>query len=104
MGCTIIRPFCIYPGAERTYGLDWRDNLVDGDTLASVTWDVPTGLNKISEGPNSVAVTEDGETYPPGTLALVRVAYVDAGTHVCRCSIVTAQGDRDSREVTFVAK
>lgn len=103
MACRKLKPICMADGALRTYGIYWGDNLADGDSLASVMWDVPAGLTKIAESVNSQPVTEDGVVYPPGTVALVRLRRDAAGTYACRCEIATAQGDADSRELVVVA-
>ena len=99
----MIRPILKDPGAVRTYGLYWGDTLTEGDTLATVAWDIPAGMTLVSEGPNLAAITEDGETFAIGTVALVRLDGGTSGTvYPCVCHIVTTDGDEDERTIEIV--
>jgi hypothetical protein len=101
----MIRPILKDPEAVRTYGLYWGDTLTAGDTISTVTWTIPDGMTKVSEGPNLAAITEDGETFAIGTVALVRLdGGVDGTVYSCVCHIVTANGDEDERTLEIVAK
>lgn len=101
----ICRPIIKDPGATRTYGIAWVDNLAAGDTLAGVSWTVPAGLIKVSEGVNDVPVSDDGRTYPIGTVALVRLSGGSAGEDVpCVCRITTAAGDVDERTLLIAVR
>ena len=93
------------PAAELTVGLWWEDVIVRGDTLASVSWTVPTGLTKLSEGVNTAAIDDAGTIYPIGTVALLRlsggVADLD---YDCVCQVTTGNGDIDERTLTVMAR
>lgn len=70
------------PNSERTYFVDWTAWLLT-DTLASVTWDVPTGLTKI---------TQTNTT----KIAYVKLSSGVTGTYYnVVCHVVTAAGEKE---------
>lgn len=101
----LFRPIIKDPDAVRTYGIAWGDNLVPGDTLASVSWGVPAGMAVVSEGINDVPVSDDGRIHPVGTVALVRLSGGTAGAdHACVCRIATVAGDVDERTLLIAVR
>lgn len=91
------------PDAIRTYGVYWGNRLAYGDTLDSVSFDVPAGLTKVAENVNSVEVIEACFTYPVGTVAQVRVSGGTANAdYEFPLHIVTTEGDED--DVTIIIK
>ena len=84
----VVREFAKVPDAVKDYPLDWgKEWLVDGDTIATSTWDVPSGLN---EGTHTNTTTET-------------VAWISGGTlgqsYVITNTIVTANGRTDQRSI-----
>lgn len=76
------------PGARLDYTVDWEDWL-DSDTIASVTWTVPTGLTKESQSNTTTAAT-------------VWLSGGTAGTdYAVVCHIVTVAGRLDDRTLTI---
>ena len=56
------------PNAKLDYRVDWSAWL-NGDTVATVAWTVPTGLTKTSETNTTTAATDAAQTaptWPPG--------------------------------------
>lgn len=97
-----LTPILKDPDAIRTYGIYWGHALVEGDSLAAVSWDVPAGLTKVAEGPNAGPIIDCGTTYPPGTVALLRLSGGIANRNQrCICHIVTANGDEDERTLVI---
>ena len=49
------------PGATLNYGIDWQDDdtpwLATGDSIASSTWTVPSGITKESDSSTSTTTT-----------------------------------------------
>jgi hypothetical protein len=97
------------PQAELTYGIAWAEWLQNGDTLASATWTVPTGIEKESDGINTTPLALDvgGEQLvcPTGTVTLIRLSGGTHGTdYRLTCHIVTAAGDEDDRSLTVACR
>lgn len=94
------------PVAVRTYGLAWENDLNPGDLLAAVSWTVPSGLSKISEGINATPITDrSGNVYPPATVALIRVSGGAAGRNYrMECHITTVAGDEDGSSLTLMVR
>lgn len=87
------------PDSMRDYSLSWVDQLKSGVTITSVDHIVPTGLTKISEGINGVAVTDRyGRVHPAGTITTVRLK---DGTLEARYQVVVrgtmSTGEYDDR-------
>ena len=83
-----------------TIGLWWPDVIARGDTLAAVSWTVPTGLTKVSEGINATALVDSGKTYPIGQVSLVRLSGGTANTeYTVACTLTTGDGDVYERSV-----
>lgn len=75
------------PGAEKQYGLIWRDWL-DGGQIGTVTWSVPAPLEVVDSGTNGSAMTIQGVTYPARTIAWVRLrGAVASGVYRCVCTV-----------------
>jgi len=74
------------PNAILDYSVDWSDWL-GSDTIASVTWTVPTGIVKASQAETTTTAT----------------AWISGGTagteYAVACKIVTAGGRTDERTI-----
>lgn len=93
------------PEANLTVGLHWADVIERGDTLATVSWDVPTGMTKESEGISTSAMIDSGVTYPAGEVAIVRVSGGTAGIdYTLTCTVTTSAGDIDERSITAAVR
>ena len=93
------------PASVLTVGLWWQDVIARGDSLSLVSWDVPAGLTKVSEGINAAPLTDMGIVYPAGEVAVVRLSggTVDANVTIV-CQITTAAGDIDERSITVAVR
>lgn len=79
------------------YHVCWADWL-DGDTIASVTWTVQSGLTKDSQSVNASPVTIDGTAHAANTVATAWLSGGTAGqTYSVACRVVTAGGRTDER-------
>lgn len=79
------------PDAVLDYGVNWADWL-DGDTLSSVVWTVPSGF------------TLESQTQTD-TVATVWLSGGTAGTRVTvTCHVVTAAGREDDRSFDLVVQ
>lgn len=79
------------PDASLDYKVAWKDWL-DGDTLASVAWDVPAGLTGSNQSINTGgSVTIDGVLHPASTVATI---WLSGGTlgdvYTVRCRATSA--------------
>jgi hypothetical protein len=93
------------PDSTLTAGIWWQDVIERGDTLASVSWEVPTGLTKVSEGINVDAMIDSGITYPAGQVAMVRISGGTADTnYTITCTVTTTAGDIDERSITAAVR
>lgn len=72
------------PNAILPYTLDWGQWL-NGDTISSVVWSVPSGLNSVTESNTTTTATI---TLSGGTVGKV---------YDVRCRIFTAAGKADDR-------
>lgn len=76
------------PNAVLDYTVDWSDWL-GADTLASVTWTVPTGVTKASQSNTTTTAT----------------AWISGGTagtdYSLGCKVVTAGGRTDERTIVL---
>lgn len=79
------------PDATLDYCVVWSDWLA-GDTLASVAWDVPTGLTTGATSINTTGgVTIDGVLYGANTVATIWLSGGHAGqVYTVRCRATTA--------------
>lgn len=93
------------PDSTLSSGIWWQDVIERGDTLSSVSWTVPTGLTKVSEGINASALIDNGVTYPIGQVAVVRLSggVVDTD-YTITCRVTTAAGDIDDRSITVAVR
>ena len=65
------------------------DGELQGETIATATFTVPTGITKVSS--NSAAVTIDGVSYAVNTVATVWLSGgTDLTDYACKCVITTA--------------
>lgn len=86
MSTSAIETFTKKPAAVLDYVVDWSDWLATNDTLAAVTWDVPSGLTQPTPATNTT------------TSATVWIGGGTAGVdYVVTCSVTTAQGRTDAR-------
>jgi hypothetical protein len=93
------------PDSTLTAGIWWQDVIERGDTLASVSWEVPAGLTKVAEGINAAAMIDSGVTYPVGQVGMVRVSGGTAGAdYTITCTVITAAGDVDERSITVAVR
>jgi hypothetical protein len=74
------------PDAVLDYKVAWSDWL-DGDALASVSWDVPTGITSVTESINTGGTTTiDGVVYAASTVATIWLSGGTAGSsYTIRC-------------------
>lgn len=93
------------PDSTLSVGLWWQDVIERGDTLTGVTWTVPTGLTKVSEGISATDLIDNATTYPAGQVAVVRVSGGTADTdYTITCTVTTASGDIDQRSITVAVR
>ena len=80
------------PNAVLDYNVDWTEWLVDGDTITSDTWVVPTGITLASHSHDTTSAT----------------AWISGGTvgaeYDVTCRINTVQGRTDDRTFTLVVE
>jgi hypothetical protein len=80
------------PSAIIDYAVDWTTWMAAGDSLATVTWTVPSGITKVSD-------TTDGAKC---------IIWLSGGTvgqnYTLTCSIVTTDGRTDSRQIVIKVK
>lgn len=88
------QPLPVSPGATLDVSWDWSDWLPAGDTLASHTVTVPTGVTKVSDSSAGAIVTA-WVTLPNSTLLYASFSLL--------CEIVTTQGRRDERVFLITA-
>lgn len=79
------------PEAVLDYVVDWEDWL-DGDTISTSTWTVPTGITKDSDSNSTTTTT----IWLSGGTVATRYALVN--------HIVTAAGREDDRTICVVVK
>lgn len=75
------------PGAKLDYSVDWTDWLADGETISNVSWTVPSGLTKTTEGISGGICTA---WLMGGTLGTL---------YIVVCTITTNVGRVDSRSL-----
>jgi hypothetical protein len=93
------------PASTLTVGLWWQDVIARGDTLSAVAWTVPTGLTKESEGISAADMTDSGQVYPSGQVALARISGGTAGAdYTIVCRVTTAAGDVDERSISVAVR
>lgn len=93
------------PGSTLSAGLWWQDVIERGDTLSSITWTVPTGLTKVSEGISTTALIDNGVTYAAGEVAVVRISGGTVDTdYTITCTATTASGDVDQRSIIVAVR
>lgn len=80
------------PAAVKDYLIDWGTNWLDGDTLASVTWSVPTGI------------TQDAATHTTTTATIWLSGGTAGVTYPIVCHITTAGGRADEKTIFIVAR
>ena len=78
------------PDSTLPYIIDWTAWLSNGDTLSSVTWDVPTGLVNEAESNTS---TRASITLSGG---------VAGSTYDVKCTILTTGGLIEARTLKFM--
>lgn len=101
----ITKPIIKDPAALRTYGIYWGELLAPGETITSVSWAIPAPLAKVSESVNAAPISEDTDTYPAGTVALVRLSGGTAGQNYnCICHITSTSGDEDERTLVVACR
>jgi hypothetical protein len=77
------------PDAKLDYSLDWSDWLVTGDTIATSTWTLPTGITKYADTKSDTVATiwltggTEGDSY-------------NITNH-----IITADGREEDRTITI---
>jgi hypothetical protein len=91
------------PDAVLDYKMAWKDWL-DGDTIATSTWTIPTGLTGSSQAINSGAtVTIEGIVHP---VSSVTTTWLTGGTAGLRYRVtnrvVTAGGRTDDRSFDVI--
>lgn len=85
------------PDAVLDYSIAW-DEWLDGDTIASATWTVTSGLTKGAESINSGSVVLNGVPRPAASVATVWLSGGTAGTtYTVTCRVVTAAGRTEDR-------
>jgi hypothetical protein len=79
------------PYADLSYTVNWSAWLQGADTLDTVTWEVPSGLTKVSD------------TISGGNKAVVRLTGGTAGSEYdVVCKVTTVGGLKDQRTLHFV--
>ncbi len=92
------------PNAVVDYHVAWSDWLA-GDTIATATWTLATGLVKDSQSINSGALTLDGVSHGANTVATVWISGGTAGAeYSVACRITTAGGRTDERTFRVVVR
>jgi hypothetical protein len=80
------------PDAVLDYGFDWSEWLQSGETVASASWTVPTGITKNSQT-NST------------TVSLAWLSGGTAGTNYnVSCKITTSESRIDERTMTIIVR
>lgn len=75
---------------------------LQGDTIQSVTWTVPTGLTKVSE--NLGAVSIRGVTYDTNTVAQIQLSGGTVDTEYTLLCRVTKASDSKTMDQTCILK
>ena len=76
------------PDAVLDYAVDWSTWLPEGDTIATSTWTVPTGITKDSDSHDDTTVTiwlsggTLGETYELVNRVTTAAGRTDDSTHI----------------------
>jgi hypothetical protein len=78
-------------GERLDFGLNFRRELLFGDTLADVVWSVTPTATIEDQSINSAAVTINSESIPAGCLASVFVGDVAIGQYALTATATTAQ-------------
>lgn len=82
------------PDGKLDYAIDWSAWLVDGDTISSASWTVPTGIIQATPAPSVTA----GK-------ATIWLSGGTAGTsYPVTCRVTTAAGRIDDRTITIVVR
>lgn len=86
MTTSAIETFTKKPAAVLDYLVDWSQWLAENDTIATATWDVPSGLTQPTPATSSTSKA---------------TAWIGGGTagvdYIVTCSVTTAQGRTDAR-------
>ena len=80
------------PNAVLDYTVDWADWLASGETIATVTWTVETGL------------TKDSNTNTNTTATVWLSGGTDGTKYTVACKIVTSASRTDERSFTINCK
>ena len=101
--------FSHYPGEDLVYYIPF-DDFLGSDTIATVSFTVPTGLVKEAEGKNSGAITLriDGvdETFIANQVAYVQISGgTEDTTYTVPCTITTTtSGETVIRDIILVCE
>lgn len=80
------------PDSTLDYTVDWTQWMSSGDTIASVTWTVPSGITQVTSTNTS-------------TKAIVWLSGGTVGqSYQVRCRIVTVGGRTDDRTITIIVR
>lgn len=79
------------PDATLDFALDWSRWLLPGDSIATATWTIPTGITQATPAP-SILASKTIIWLSGGTLSQV---------YTLRCRIVTAQDRVDERSLVI---
>ena len=81
------------PAEVKDFGLDWSNELLFGDQIATSAWAVPAGITQVLTSVNGSSVTLDGRTVLPNRLTAVLLSGGTAGTdYECVNTITTTGG------------
>lgn len=98
------------PADVKDYHIAWGDStndasadddgLLQGDTISTQTWTVPSGITKDSDTVQASIITIEGVSWPADTISTI---WVSGGTadidYTVSCAIVTAQGREYTRRI-----
>jgi hypothetical protein len=91
-------------GDSAWYGLG-LEHVLDGETIGSATWTVPTGLTKVAEAVSTIDETHEGVVYAAATLTKVRVSGGTADTkYRCSVSLTSTGGQVFERALDILVK
>jgi hypothetical protein len=91
-------------GDSAWYGLG-LDLVLDGETIASATWTVPTGITLVGQTVAGAEETHEGLVYPASTLTKLRVSGGSADTkYRCSVAITTSGGQQFARSLDFLVR